>query len=269
MTETLYETDDPSILSIKKWESDQHIIAGMTTRHGGTSQSPYQSLNVGFHVKDRLSDVLNNRHIVAKKLSIPLQQWVVGTQPHGNNIYKVKRGDRGKGATTEHTAIREVDGLYTTERGILLVSLYADCVPIYFIEKQRQMVGIAHAGWRGTVANIAGKMVEAWRKEGIDPTKIQVVIGPSIGPCCYEVNDVVMSEVNKFQFDKNVAQKNKSNQYMLNLKLLNKLLLIQAGIPEKDIYLSPLCTSCLHSTFFSHRKENGQTGRMMAYIGLR
>lgn len=269
MTEVLYTSDDPSILSIKKWENDDNIIAGMTTRQGGTSQQPYHSLNVGFHVGDRSDDVLNNRHIVAEKLSIPLQRWVVGNQPHGKNIYKVQSDDASKGAKTDENAIDGVDGLYTDERGILLVSLYADCVPLYFFEKQHQMVGIAHAGWKGTVADIAGNMVETWRKEGIDPSTIEVVIGPSIGPCCYEVNDVVMNEVNKLHLDENVSQKNTAGNDMLNLKLLNKFLLMRAGVTEDAISLSSLCTSCLQSTFFSHRKEKGQTGRMMAYIGLR
>ena len=267
MAKILHKIDE-SLLSIRAWERHRGIIAGMTTRHGGVSRTPFRSLNVGFHVGDQKEDVLINRRLVAKKLSVPLERWTVGSQPHGSSIYKVQNDDAGKGALAEHTAIQGIDGLYTEERGVLLVSLYADCVPIFFFEKQRQVVGIAHAGWKGSVDNIAGRMVEAWKKEGIDPSAIQAVIGPAIGSCCYEVNDDVIDEVNKLQFKRKVAHKQENGKYRLNLKLLNKQLLMQAGVAEEAIAVSQRCTSCESSTFYSHRKEKGQTGRMMAFIGM-
>lgn len=269
MTEILYAGRDDSLLSIEKWENDYNLVAGMTTRHGGFSQHPYTSLNVGFHVGDHSEHVLINRETVAEKLSFPLTDWVVGKQPHGHKIFKVHREDASKGALSEETAIDGVDGLYTAERGILLVSLYADCVPLYFFEDRNQIVGIAHAGWKGTIANIAGNMVETWRKEGIDAENIQVVIGPSIGQCCYEVNDTVMDEVTKLKLEEDVSRKSANGKYMLNLKILNKWLLMRAGISEQAISISQRCTSCSNSTLFSHRKEKGKTGRMMAYIGLK
>lgn len=266
MSEILYTLDE-SILSIKEWEDSGHLVAGMTTRRGGVSEKPFHSLNVGFHVGDRDEDVLTNRRIIAKKLSIPLEQWVVGNQPHGNQIYKVQADDASRGALTEKTAIEGVDGLYTDERGILLVSMYADCVPLYFYAKEKQMVGIAHAGWRGTVANIAGKMVTTWYQEGIEPSEIRVFIGPSIGSCCYEVSKDVINEINRLHLDIKVT-KNQSGKDMLDLQLVNKKLLMKAGVRREAITMSSFCTSCHNTYFYSHRKEKGQTGRMMAYIGL-
>lgn len=269
MTDILQPTDDRSVLMIKEWEKD-NVIAGMTTRHGGMSDAPYRSLNVGFHVGDRYENVMKNRKLLTEKLAFPLERWVLGEQSHGNKVFKVMSEDSGKGSMSLDTAVAAVDGLYTNERDILLVALYADCVPLYFFESEQRMIGIAHAGWKGTVSNIAGRMVEAWKKEGIDPAKIEVVIGPSISECCYEVDERVISEVRKLSIkDNRVFRQHQQGKYMLNLKLLNKLLLMQAGVDETKITQSSWCTSCFSSTFFSHRKERGQTGRMMAFIGLR
>lgn len=269
MTDVFHSlTDDRSLLLIKDWEKE-NVIAGMTTRNGGASEGPYHSLNVGFHVGDRYENVLENRNLLADKLGFPLNRWVLGEQTHGNQVFKVKKEDIGKGAMSLDTAIPNVDGLFTQESGVLLVALYADCVPLYFFARAEHMIGVAHAGWKGTVSNIAGRMVEAWKKEGIDPAGIEVIIGPSIGECCYEVDEKVISEVRKLSLDdERIFRQLHQGKYMLNLKLLNKRLLIQAGVRETNIVLSSWCTSCSTSTFFSHRKERGKTGRMMAFIGF-
>lgn len=270
MTDVFSFDEERSLLLIKNWEKE-NVIAGITTRHGGVSKTPYRSLNVGFHVGDRHENVLKNRNLLAEKLGFPLNRWVLGEQSHGNKIFKVKKEDGGKGALSLNSAVPDVDGLYTKARNVLLAALYADCVPLYFFAKQHDLIGIAHAGWRGTVSNIAGRMVEAWKKEGIDPAHIEVIIGPSIGQCCYEVDEKVISEVRKLALNEEpqLIRQHRRGKYMLNLQLLNKLLLIRAGVHETNIFQSSMCTSCFTSTFFSHRKERGQTGRMMAFIGLR
>lgn len=268
MSEVLLENVDESYLSLKDWQDQHGVIAGITTRCGGVSKEPYHHLNVGFHVGDNKEDVLTNRKIVANKLSIPLERWVVAEQPHRTEIFKVDEKDAGKGAADIDTVIKGMDGLYTNIPGLLLVSMHADCVPLYFLSKKNNLVGVAHAGWKGTVGNIGKKMIERWQEEGVALDEIQIAIGPSIGQCCYEVDDFVIDQVKKLQLENSVSFKKTNGKFMLNLKLLNKLLLLKAGISEHSISISEQCTSCSTSVYFSHRKESGKTGRMMAYIGI-
>lgn len=268
MSDHLFHHRDESYRTLALWEEKYRVKAGITTRNGGVSSDPYATLNVGFHVEDCEATVLHNRTIIARKLSIPLKNWVIGNQPHSTLIQKVTRKEAGKGATKFSTSIEGVDGLYTDVPELLLVSLYADCVPLYFYAEKHCLIGIAHAGWRGTIGMIGSKMVQAWQNEGVALSEIKVVIGPSIRRCCYEVDDAVMSHVTNLQLEDNCISDKKPNQrYMLDLPLLNKLLLVEAGVSEDAILISEDCTSCLNDQYYSHRKENGKTGRMMAYIG--
>ncbi|OLO40983.1 hypothetical protein BTR23_04880 [Alkalihalophilus pseudofirmus] len=261
------------LLKIAEWEkNDRNLTAGFTTRIGGVGQPPYHSLNVGLHVADDDTIVLKNREHVARKLNIPIEQWVVGEQVHDAKINKVMRNDVGKGGQSQKTAIKGVDGLYTREKNILLVSLYADCVPLYFYAPKQQLIGLAHAGWKGTVSQIGSKMVEIWTNiEGINASEILVAIGPSISQTEYEVDQNVIQSVNKVlpQGEERPYQLTRPGHYLLDLKTLNEQILVRAGIPKENIIKSQYCTASNTNLFFSHRKEKGKTGRMMSYIGLK
>ena len=244
------------------------ITAGMTTRFGGWSKPPYSSLNVGFHVGDDARRVLENRKRIAFKLQVPLENWVVAEQPHGTSIHKATLDDAGKGADSLDTAISGVDGLLTNRSGLLLVSLHADCVPLYFQSHKHHFVGIAHAGWKGTVGNIAGKMVERFKEEGVVPHDLHVAIGPAIGRCCYEVSEDVIDYVSRLNLSEPVFEQNENGKFMLDLKQTNRQLLEKNGVPGGQISVSDQCTSCERDLFYSHRREKGKTGRMMAFIGM-
>lgn len=249
-------------------ERDDQPIAGFSTRRNGVSQTPFSSLNLGFHVPDDEKDVLANRQILADDIGQPLSKWVVGEQIHGSSLVKITSKDQGRGTTDHHDAIPAVDGLYTDDRSVLLTALYADCVPLYFYAPKENRVGLAHAGWKGTTKNIAGEMMEAWKQDGIKPEDIYVAIGPSIGKCCYEVNDSVIDHVKALCLNTDSLFEQTSNEkYQLDLKSVNRELLLKAGVQRSHLSISHYCTSC-SNLFFSHRRENGKTGRMMAYIGL-
>ncbi|HET7616254.1 MAG TPA: polyphenol oxidase family protein, partial [Bacillales bacterium] len=184
----------PSFMKIACWPKE--VTAGFSTRNGGTSVPPFQSLNLGYHVEDEPDKVLLNRKHLAERLSFPMQQWICAEQIHGSAIRKVDEGEAGNGSLDMNSAIPGTDGLYTNAKGILLALAYADCVPLYFFAPRSGFVGIAHAGWRGTVQNIGGFMVERWvRNQSIPIEDIHVAIGPSIGPCCYEVDYRVIEAV--------------------------------------------------------------------------
>ncbi|NNU82496.1 peptidoglycan editing factor PgeF [Geobacillus sp. BMUD] len=247
-------------------------VAGLTTKHGGESKGPFASLNMGLHVGDDRTAVVNNRRRLGEWLVFPLEHWVCCEQVHGAEIQKVTKHDRGKGTDDRGTAIPGVDGLYTAEPGVLLALCFADCVPVYFAAPSAGLFGLVHAGWRGTARGIAPKMVQRWREqERIEPGAIYVAIGPAIGPCCYTVDDRVITGLRAaLPKDRPLPWRETSpGQYALDLKEANRLQLIAAGVPNSHIYVSERCTSCEEALFFSHRRDRGTTGRMLAFIGRR
>ncbi|MDP4154762.1 MAG: peptidoglycan editing factor PgeF [Bacillota bacterium] len=259
-----------SFFVIKNW-TDQYknLVAGMTTKNEGYSQEAFNSLNLGFHVGDVHIDVCANRQKVAEDIDFPLEHWVGAEQIHENLIQKVTKADRGRGSNLYETSFKGIDGFYTDEKGILLTLCYADCVPLFFMAPERGMIGAAHAGWRGTVKQIGAEMVELWGMEGIRPQQIFVTIGPSICKKCYIVDKRVIDLVQNILVDVEEKPYNlvKEDEYCLDLREVNRLVLLKAGVPEENITLTGYCTSCDQDKFFSHRRDRGQTGRMLSFIG--
>ena len=244
------------------------VVCAFSSRQGGVSGGPYTSLNLGLHVGDRPEDVVTNRRRFSEALGIDLESWVAGSQVHGKDVAVVGRKDRGRGALSQDTALPALDGLVTNEPGVWLTSYYADCVPLLFWDVHGRAVGVAHAGWRGTLAQVGlqvvVKMAEAF---GSDPGEIHVLVGPAIGSCCYSVGEELADAFEK-EFGREPLIRRQGRTY-LDLKLANREYLVRGGIPPDQIYLSTLCTSCLPGVFFSHRRDKSPTGRMAAVIGLR
>ncbi|MBU9714842.1 peptidoglycan editing factor PgeF [Evansella tamaricis] len=260
------------ILKLDHWDSLlPDLTVGFTTKNGGISEKPFTSLNVGLHVNDESSQVLENRQRIGDLLSFTPANWVCGEQIHENRIEEITAEDAGRGVFDYESSITGTDGLYTKEPNILLASFYADCVPLFFLEPKKKLLGVAHAGWKGTVKDIAGEMVRLWQeKEGIHPRDIHAAIGPSIGPCCYVVDDYVIQFVNEVlgkSGENLVYNEVDTGQYSLDLKALNRFLMEAAGIQQENIVQSKYCTSCETSLFFSHRRDKGKTGRLMSFIG--
>ncbi|MDQ0192566.1 peptidoglycan editing factor PgeF [Paenibacillus wynnii] len=275
------ENGSPRLFRLKPWHQEHAVItAGFTSRQGGAGKAPYESLNCAFHVGDDPQDVISNRRTLAESLGFQLKDWTCGEQTHGVNIAVVDHKDRGRGSRDRTSAFSDTDGLITNVPGVMLTSFYADCVPLYFYDPVRAAVGLAHAGWKGTVAEIAAVMVRKMSEAyGSCAEDILASIGPSIGDCCYEVNDQVMKHVHlledssggKAPFSGSVYRQSGANgdKSMLNLKELNQRIMIKAGILPTHIECTTWCTSCNPDLFFSYRKENGVTGRMTSWIGIK
>ncbi|MGN7761235.1 peptidoglycan editing factor PgeF [Paenibacillus sp. 22594] len=273
----------PMLLHLEPWCAvHAEITAGFTGRQGGIGKVPYDSFNCAFHVGDEPEDVLGNRKLLAESLGFTLQDWTCGEQTHGKDIAVVRVEDRGRGSLDRTSAYQATDGLLTNVPGVLLASFYADCVPLYFYDPQQQVVGLAHAGWKGTVAEIAAAMVGRMETVyGSRPQDILAGIGPSIGDCCYEVDDYVMDHVRRLEGelkpvtpsaipqDLYRTSEEDSHKSMLNLKEMNRRIMIKAGILPTHIECTSWCTSCNQDLFFSYRKENGVTGRMTSWIGIK
>lgn len=271
MREPFVRAEEKSILALTEWEQNfPGLVSGFTIRSGGESEQPYGSFNMGLHVGDQPSHVVANRRHLAEQVGMPFEAWTCADQVHGNHVCQVTAGGAGKESLDN--VIPATDGLFTQEKGVLLTSFYADCVPLYFLDPASEAIGLAHAGWKGTVGRIAEEMVSSLQKHyHAKPEDIRVAIGPSIGGCCYEVDERILARVRTSakQWEKAVTSTT-GDTYMLDLRQLNTEILLEAGIVPANILSTDWCTSCRTDLFFSHRKESGTlgtTGRMASYIG--
>lgn len=266
---------------LKGWmENHQGLTAGCTSRLGGVSGKEFNSLNCGLHVSDVPEDVVSNRTKLAEALRVRLDDCTYGEQVHGNEVQVITRDLAGAGTRTRANEIPAKDAFITNEPGLFLHALFADCVPLLFFDPVQRAVGLAHAGWKGTVSSIAKSTIEAMNKHyGSAPSDLLAAIGPSIHSCCYEVDDYVLSRVKQVIDELNLANEAESGlppifkekgdgKYDLSLQQVNRQIMMKAGILPSHIEISSLCTSCRTDLLFSHRKENGKTGRMAAWIGI-
>ncbi|MFS0727620.1 peptidoglycan editing factor PgeF [Paenibacillus sp. 1P07SE] len=278
--ESRAHAERPSLYLLTAW-MDNHpgLTAGFTGRHGGVSGQHWQSLNVGLHVGDEPTLVVRNRELVTEAIGWAAESWTSSEQVHGNAVHHVSAAERGRGRSSREDALADCDAVVTAEKGVLLTSLYADCVPLYFHDPRREVIALAHAGWKGTVLEIASATVrEMSEKYGSKPEDVRAAIGPSIGSCCYEVDEPVISramplieELTKQPgSDRSVmVTPSSKGKARLNLKEINRQIMIKAGILPMNIELSTRCTGCRTDLFFSHRMEGGKTGRMASWIGMR
>ena len=234
-----------------------------TTRLGGVSQGQFSGLNLAMHRGDPRENVEKNYAILAKALGFDSQDLVLTRQIHSGIVRVVTREDaRG----LDHRAYPECDALITREPGVALGIFTADCTPILFYDPVTGAVGAAHAGWRGTAADIAGKTVRAMVQDfGCDPKDIRAAIGPNIGQCCFETDQDVPSALAAAFGDEVFPHiRPRQDKYYVNLKEINALALRRAGV--QNIEISAACTMCEHDRFWSHRYTRGDRGSQGAII---
>ena len=244
------------------FEKFSQLRHGFTTRHGGVSEGYFGKMNLSFNTGDERDKVVQNYAIIAKGLGIDDKNIVISRQTHKNNVLKVGRANIGTGIYKEYD-YSDVDGLVTNEKNVALVTHGADCCILAFYDPKRQVIAASHAGWRGTVAEIAKETLIKMKKEyGCSVEDILVAIAPSIGPCCYEVDTPVYNEFAKLEYlDLPQIFKDKGNgKYMLNLWLANKQILMHYGISPKNIEVTDICTNCQCEHFHSHRASAGKRG---------
>ncbi|MDD4237382.1 MAG: peptidoglycan editing factor PgeF [Desulfotomaculaceae bacterium] len=255
----------------RHFEATGLVIHGFTTRNGGVSSKPYNSLNTAFHVSDDLENVRANRLKACKALDINAGDLVAGKQVHGDNVAIVDELDMGKGALSYADALPDTDALVTATRAVPLSSYYADCVPIFLLDPVHKVVALAHAGWKGTVLKIGKKTVNRMMQNfGTDPAKCLAGIGPSIGPCCYEVDDRVISPLRQgFPGYSDFIEDFIPGRWRLDLWEANRKTLLEAGLLPANIETASICTCCHPEAFFSYRAQQGTTGRMAALLMLK
>ncbi|ACV61962.1 protein of unknown function DUF152 [Desulfofarcimen acetoxidans DSM 771] len=263
--------EDLEYYSFKLLEAIPGLVHAFTTRRGGISEAEYKSLNMAFHVGDSEQAVLENRSRVCSKLGLNPVHLVAGQQTHDDLVAVVGLEHRGAGALSYASSLPGTDALITNQPGVPLSSYYADCVPLFIVDPVKSVIGLAHAGWRGTVLRIAEKTVKEMRRVfGSRPVECLAVVGPSIGPCCYEVDSRVTGQLQaSFPYWSELVEATLPGKYRFDLWQANYRVFLDAGLRPENIYVSKLCTGCNTDIFYSYRAENGHTGRMASLMMLR
>jgi YfiH family protein len=228
---------------------------GFTTRDGGVSDPPYDRLNLGGAVGDDPARVAENWRLLEQATGL---QFARVRQVHGARVVRVD---------APCAPAEEADAVLTTAEGVAACVSVADCVPILLADPETGAVAAVHAGWRGTLARAAAEGVLALRREaGAPASRLLAAVGPSIGPCCYEVSEDLAAQFRHALGDAVVRPESRPK---LDLWRANAVALSQAGVPADRIELLRRCTSCERDHFFSHRRDAGRTGRQMAFIAPR
>jgi YfiH family protein len=242
-------------------------VQGFTTRHEGVSRTPYNSLNLGTNTNDQTHNVEGNRSLLARAFGISQEKLVTVKQVHGTDILVIDEPNDD----VSHFLGIEGDAVITNQPGVMIGVCVADCAPILLLDNEKQIVAAIHAGWQGTASKLVAKTV-AGMKSLFDsnPIKIQAVIGPCIGKCCYEVDAPVKQAFaqNNVPWELCVEQ-TAEGKWRLDLAAANRSLLIGAGIPTTQIQVLDMCVCCHRELYFSYRRDNGETGRQMGFIMLK
>lgn len=246
-----------------KSELLKDVPHGFTTKCGGVSHGKIEGLNLGFRCGDDAESVKENYKIAAADLNMPYESIVASRQTHSTNIRVVTENDAGKGVSKD-SDIQETDGLVTNCAGLPLVVFYADCVPILLADTVHGVVAAVHSGWRGTKSGIVKNAVEVMcERFGSAAADIKAAVGPSIGPCCFEVGPEVAE-----QFESVLVREKGIGKYTVNLWEANRRLLLQSGITPGNIDVFEMCTMCNNDSLYSYRSHGDRTGRMGALIML-
>ena len=242
---------------------DEPVIQAIFTRRGGVSPSPWATLNLGATVGDEFSRVIENRKRAFSAIGCSYDSVFDVWQVHSAEVVCT---DKPKSPQTPHL---QADVIITDRPGVTLLMRFADCVPIFLYDPKRRVVGLAHAGWQGTVLKTVQAAVKTMHAQyQCHPADILAGIGPSIAKHHYQVGEDVISKVEMaFGKDSNFILSHQDGAVQLDLWEANRLILAEAGI--RYIEVAGICTACQLDDWFSHRGENGKTGRFGGLIHLK
>lgn len=264
------EKSGVAYLTFPAFESFPFIRHAFSTRLGGVSEQEFSAMNLNFGRGDREENVRENFRLFCAAAGFDPETLVASAQDHHTVVRRVGASNRGTGIWKPKD-LQSVDGLITNAPEVTLVTYYADCVPLFFVDPVRRAIGLAHAGWRGTVAKIGEVMVRRMAEEfGSQPGDLFAAVGPSIGPCCFEVDAPVADEF--FRLEelcpwKFVTEKG-GGKFMIDLWEANRRILNRSGIAEDRISVAQLCTKCNPDWLFSHRATGGKRGGLAAMMCL-
>lgn len=242
-----------------------------STRRGGVSMGNLGPMNLSFARGDSVDTVTENFRRICFVSGIFPGDMVFSDQVHSDRIMLVDGRDRGKGLI-KPKEMQGFDGLITNTPEVCLVTFHADCCALFFLDPDHKAIGLSHAGWKGTVLEIGRKTVEKMTEcFGSDPSRILAGISPSIGPCCFEVQDDV-KDMFAVRFpeweDEIIRDGERPGKYYVDLWKTNRLILEKAGLRSENITVTDLCTKCEAEYFHSHRRSGNNRGSQAAFLEL-
>lgn len=258
------------LLTYPLLERTNVVKHGFSTRLGGVSTGDCATMNISTTRGDAPEAVEENKRRLSGALGVKVEDFTFTYQTHTTNVAVVREEDRG-------TRFMETDGMVTNVPGICLVTFYADCVPLYFVDPVKKVIGLSHSGWRGTVHKMGKVTVEKMTEVyGTNPADVVAAVGPSICQDCYEVSEDVIAkfrdsfeECHWQQLFYQKEEQREAGKYQLNLWKANELVLKEAGIPKEQIAVTNLCTHCNPNVLFSHRATGGKRGNLSAFLALK
>ena len=266
----LNNADTVPYLAYNSLSEIKFINHAFSTRLGGVSEGEFTSMNMACNRGDDPDAVTENYRRICKSAGFDFESLTASAQDHHTVVRAVTRENCGVGIYKPRD-MESVDGLITNDPGVTLVTYYADCTPLFFVDTKNRAIGLAHAGWRGTVGRIGEKVLEKMHDcYGTDPADIVAAVGPAISRCCYEVDEpcakhfLAMTDLQpeKFVFPK------EGGKFMLDLLETNRQILVAAGVKPENITLSDLCTNCHSDLLWSHRATKGRRGTMSAMMAI-
>jgi YfiH family protein len=227
----------------------------VTTRLGGVSAAPYDTLNLGLHVGDDAADVVTNRARAGAAFGVGLDRMVFARQVHNAAVVFVDDGDAGRGTRVEDDAVADTDVLVTSATGVSLVILVADCVPLALVDPAARVLAVVHAGWRGTAAGVVGAALDAMSERGGEAARVRAWVGPGVAPARYQVSDQVRNgvadAVRPAALGEGVARADGPGHWLVDLAAANRQQLRVRGVPAEQIYDCGITTA--DDRFFSDR----------------
>lgn len=267
--ETVFEEkimEGVPLLTYPLLEKTEFVTHGFTTRMGGISEGYCSTMNISTTRGDDPKAIEENQRRLARALGVRVEDFTYTHQTHTTNVAVVREEDRGK-------RFMETDGMVTDVPGICLVTFYADCVPLYFVDPVHRAIGLSHSGWRGTVKRMGQVTLERMKEAyGTKPEDVFAAIGPSICQDCYEVSGDVIEEFRKnfseFVWSQLFYEK-ENGKYQLNLWRANQIVLTEAGVEAQNIAVTNLCTHCNPEILFSHRSTGVKRGNLSALLAIK
>lgn len=267
--ETVFEEkimEGVPLLTYPLLQKTEFVTHGFTTRMGGVSEGYCSTMNISTTRGDDPKAIEENQRRLARALGVRVEDFTYTHQTHTTNVAVVREEDRGK-------RFMETDGMVTDVPGICLVTFYADCVPLYFVDPVHRAIGLSHSGWRGTVKRMGQVTLERMKEAyGTKPEDVFAAIGPSICQDCYEVSGDVIEEFrenfSEFVWSQLFYEK-ENGKYQLNLWRANQIVLTEAGVEAQNIAVTNLCTHCNPEILFSHRSTGVKRGNLSALLAIK
>lgn len=255
------------------------VSHGFTTRLGGVSEGEFSTMNLSFTRGDKKEAVEENYRRLAEALFLEYGSFVCSNQTHTTNVIRVGKEDvqecgvflaaEGKERKQKY---QNVDGMITNDPDVTLITYFADCVPLYFVDPVHHAIGLSHSGWRGTACRMGQVTLEEMKREfSTDPKDVICAIGPSICQNCYEISEDV-AEVFQKEFngrEEEILVNKGDGKYLLNLWRANEIVLTDAGVAPFHLTVTEVCTCCHPCLLFSHRASRGKRGNLAAVLALK